>query len=111
MKNNLSAVLAKIGDDYKELIQEDSSYYVEVNIARKFAEMGFSEVEKDYTKVYAIVPLKHPMRGMKVRIDGRTFVNYAQLDSGIVVPHYVAEQVNLPYRPYIAPDSMIYSFA
>jgi hypothetical protein len=29
---------------------------------------------------------------MKVRIDGRTFVNYAQYDSGIVVPGYVAEK-------------------
>jgi len=48
---------------------------------------------------------------MKVRIDGRTFVNYAQFDSGIAVPHYVARQVDLPHRAYVAKDSMICNFA
>jgi len=48
---------------------------------------------------------------MKVRIDGRTFVNYAQFESGIVTPNYVAERVDLPYRAYNARDSMICNFA
>jgi hypothetical protein len=48
---------------------------------------------------------------MKVRIDGRTFVNYAQFESGIAVPNYVARQVDLPNRAYIAQDSMICNFA
>jgi hypothetical protein len=48
---------------------------------------------------------------MKVRIDGRTFINYAQFESGVVAPHYVASQVDLPHRAYIAKDSMICNFA
>ncbi len=111
MKNNLSAVLAKIGDDYKEHIQDDSRYYVEVSIARKAAELGLPEIEKGYRNVYAIVPLKAPVNGMKVRVDGRNFVNYAQFESGVVVPHYVARQVDLPYRKYAAKDSMVCNFA
>jgi hypothetical protein len=111
MKNYLSAVLAKIGDDYKEQIQDDSRYYVEVSIARKAGELGFSEVEAQYRDAYAIVPLKDPIEGMKVRIDGRTFINYAQFDSGIVVPHYVASQVDLPQNTYVAKDSMVCNFA
>ncbi|UCD78863.1 MAG: hypothetical protein JSW26_26245 [Desulfobacterales bacterium] len=111
MKHNLSTVLAKIGEEFKEVVQGDSRHYLEINIAQKAAELGFSEFKERFKNVYAIVPLKHPVRGMKVRIDGRTFVNYAQFDSGIVVPHYVAEQVNLPYRAYVAPDSMICNFA
>jgi hypothetical protein len=47
---------------------------------------------------------------MKVRIDDRTFVNYAQFESGIVVPNYVAGQVDLPHRAYIAKDSMLCNF-
>lgn len=77
----------KLGEDYKENIQDDSRYYLETSIAKKPAEMGFAEVGDRYRDVYAIVPLKHPVGGMKVRIDGRAFVNYAQFESGIVVPN------------------------
>jgi len=111
MANKLSEVLAKIGEYYKENIQDDSRYYLEISIARKAAELGFPESEKRYKDLYAFIPLKHPVRGMKVRVDGRTFVNYAQFESGIVVPHYVARRVDLPYRTYVAKDSMICNFA
>jgi hypothetical protein len=111
MTENLSEVLAKIGKDYQENIQEDSRYYLEINIAQKAAELGFTEFEKRYKNVYAIVPLKQPVNGMKVRVDGRTFVEYYQFESGIVVPNYVASQVDLPHRAYVAKDSMICNFA
>ena len=109
--NNLSEVLAKIGEQYQGNIQKDSRYYFEISIAQKAAELGFSEAKESYRNAYAIVPLKHPIGGMKVRIDGRTFVNYAQFESGIAVPNYVAGQVDLPHRAYIAKDSMICNFA
>ena len=48
---------------------------------------------------------------MKVRVDGRTFVNYAQFESGVVVPEYVAQKAGLPFQPYTANDSMILNFA
>ena len=110
MENNLSEVIDKIGDDFRENIRGDSRFYVEVSIARKAEELGFSDLKECYRDVYAIVPLKHPVDGMKVRIDGRTFVNYSQFDSGVVVPHYVASQVDLPKRAYVAQDSMICNF-
>jgi len=110
MTNDLSDVLAKIGEDYKENIRDDSRYYLEISLAQKAAELGFSEVKERYRNVYAIVPLKHPVSGMKVRIDGRTFVNYAQFESGIVTPYYVARQADLPHWAYIANDSMICNF-
>ena len=111
MTGNLSEVLAKIGDEYKENIYNDSRHYLEISIAKKAAELGFSEAKEEYKNVYAIVPLKRPVSGMKVRIDGRTFINYAQFESGIVVPDYVASQVDLPHRAYAAKDSMICNFA
>ena len=111
MTNNLSEVLVKIGEAYKENIQPDSRYYLEISIARKAAELGFPEVQERYRNVYAIIPLKRPVKGMKVRVDGRTFVKYHQFDSGIVVPNHVAEQADLPHRDYIAKDNMICNFA
>lgn len=111
MMNNLSEVLTKIGEDYKEKISNDSRHYIEISLAQKATELGFSEVKERFRDVYAIVPLKEPFSGMKVRIDGRTFINYAQFDSGVVAPRYVANQVDLPHRVYTAKDSMICNFS
>jgi hypothetical protein len=111
MKSSLREVIAKIGTDFREDVCHDSRHYLETSIAEKAAELGFSEVEERYKGIYAIVPLRQPVSGMKVRIDGRTFVNYAQLESGIVVPNYIAVQVDLPHRAYLAKDSMICNFA
>ena len=111
MTDRLSEVLTKIGEDYKDNISDNSRHYLEISIARTAAELGLTEVKERYSDDYAIVPLKHPVEGMKVRIDGRTFINYAQFNSGVVVPHHVAKQVNLSQRAYVAKDSMICNFA
>ena len=109
--NKLNEVLTRIGEDYRENIQDDSRNYLEISIAKKAEELGFAEVGDSFRDAYAIIPLKNPVSGMKVRIDGRTFVNYAQLKSGIVVPNYVASQADLPFKAYVAKDSMICNFA
>jgi Flp pilus assembly protein TadG len=72
--------------------------------------LGLSELKGQYRDVFAIVPLKQPAEGMKVRIDGRTFVNYAQFEFGVAVPGYVAEDTGLPYKPFVPNDSMILTF-
>ena len=111
MTDNLRGVLTKIGQEYKKNINKDARNYLEISIAKKAAEMGFSDAKEQFKDACAIVPLKRPVSGMKVRIDGRTFVNYAQFASGIVVPNYVAREVDLPHSAYIAKDSMICNFA
>ena len=111
MTDNLNEVIARIGEEYRDNISSDSRHYLEISIAKKAGELGLSEAEEQYKNVCAIVPLKCPVSGMKVRIDGRTFVNYAQFESGIAVPNYVARNVDLPHRAYIAKDSMICNFA
>ena len=111
MSNTLNAVLSKIGADYKENIRGDSRFYMEVNIGQKADELGLADVKERYRNVYAIVPLKHPVSGMKVRVDGRTFVNYAQFESGIVLPRHIARQSDLPHWDYVAQNSMICNFA
>ncbi len=111
MTDNLSEVLDKVSKEYRDNIDNNSRHYLEISLAKKASELGLSEAKEQYKNVCAIVPLKRPVSGMKVRIDGRTFVNYAQFESGIVVPNYVARNVDLPYRAYIANDSMICNFA
>jgi len=111
MTDNLSEVIARIGEEYRDNINSNSRHYLEISLAKKAGELGLPEAKEQYKNVCAIVPLKRPVSGMKVRIDGRTFVNYAQFESGIAVPNYVAIKVDLPYRAYIAKDSMICNFA
>ena len=111
MKNDLAKVIEKIGFDNRKNIRGDSRFYMEVSIGGKAEELGFDHLKECYKDAYAIVPLKHPVDGMKVRIDGRTFVNYAQFDTGVAVPQYVACQVDRPQKAYVAQDSMICNFA
>lgn len=111
MKNKLNAVINKIEEEYKGNIQADGRNYLEVNISHKGAELGFPEIEECYKDVFAIVPLQRPVDGMKVRIDGRTFVNYDQFDSGVAVPNYVSVHADLSHKPYAAQHSMICNFA
>jgi hypothetical protein len=48
---------------------------------------------------------------MKVLIDGRTFVRYAQFDSGIAIPEYIAKDSEMAYKPFVPKESMILNFA
>jgi hypothetical protein len=73
--------------------------------------LGFADVKEKFNHANAIVPLKNPVSGMKVLIDGRTFADYAQYDSGVAVPGYIARESGLPYRTYRPDESMILNFA
>lgn len=110
-ENELARVLKKIEEAHKENIEPNGRNYIEVDIAEVAGEMGYDDLALQYRKVCAIVPLKSPVPGMKVRIDGRTFIGYRQYDSGIAVPGYVARQTLTPSRGYTAQHSMICNFA
>ena len=111
MNDHLNTVLSSIGDEFKDAISISSRFYREVDIGKRAEKLGFGDVGSRYRGVYAIVPLRQPVSGMKVRIDGRTFVDYAQFDSGLVVAGYVAREAGLPYKTFVANDSMIRNFA
>lgn len=111
MKNHLSHILKKITADHAGNIDDASRHYLEVSIAEKAAQLGLTEARECYKNANAIVPLKSPVEGMKVRIDDRTFVDYVQFESGVAVPGYVAADSGLPHRTYEAWDSMILNFS
>lgn len=110
MNPELDEVITHISRFYGDAISEGARHYVEVDIGKEAKKLGYPNLGKKYLCVRAIVPLKEPAPGMKVRIDGRTFVNYAQFYSGVVVPEYVARETGLPYRAYRPNDSMILNF-
>lgn len=111
MRTDLGDVLNKIGETFKQEIANDSSIYLEIDIGKQAEKFGYSDMKEKYHDVSAVVPLKQALPGMKVMIDGRTFIHYAQFESGIAVPEYVAREAGLRYQTYHANDSMILNFA
>jgi hypothetical protein len=112
MNEKLSEVLKNISDEYRGKISTvpGTRNYLEVNIGERAEKLGFSDLKNRYQQVNAVVPLKEDGPGMRVRIDGRTFVNYALYDSGVAVPGYVAKEAGLPYKTYVPNDSMVLNF-
>lgn len=110
MNKDLNTVIQEIENEFRDLIQADGRNYIEVSIAGKAQQMGFADLGQCYRHAHAIVPIKKAVDGMKVRIDGRTFVNYNQFTSGVVVPHYVSRHTDFDHKPYVAQHSMICNF-
>jgi hypothetical protein len=111
MNTNLYKILECIADKYKSELSSDARNYIEVDIGKQAEAIGYPDLKEKYNHVNAVVPIKDPVKGMKVLIDGRTFLNYAQYDSGIAVPDYVAKDAGRPYKAFIPNDSMILNFA
>jgi len=110
MRNKLKEVLTKIGDKYREDILGNSGVFLEIDIGKEAEKLGYDDLAEKYRGVEAAVPLKDSVDGMKVMIDGRTFVNYGQLDSGVIIPGRIAKEAALPYKPYEAPVSIVRTF-
>ena len=110
MNRKLSKILDTIGESYQGKIQRGSRHYLEVSIAQHAESLGHIDLKEKYKNTYAIVPLKTPQKGMKVRIDGRTFVNYAEHESGIAVPGYLAREAGRSFKAFFPNDSMICNF-
>ena len=110
MDNHLGKLIEKIGERFGDRIAAESRLYIEVGLGREAQKHGFAELTDAYRSVFAVVPLKTPLPGMKVMIDGRTFVNYAQYASGVAVPGYVARSAGLPFKAYQPNESMILNF-
>ena len=109
-EKKLNDVLDKIGRDYRSLIQRGSRHYLEVSLAKHAEQLGYDDLKEKYKDAWVIIPLRSPQQGMKVRIDGRTFTNYAQHDSGMALPGYLARQTGRPYTTFVPEDSMICNF-
>ncbi|MBS3732918.1 MAG: hypothetical protein KGY42_08430 [Desulfobacterales bacterium] len=111
MNTYLDLVIESIGRAHHHNLAGQGRNYMEVSIGKTAEQLGYPELKEEFRDAYAIVPLKAPVPGMKVRIDGRTFINYAQFASGVAVPGYVAGKSGLANSPYVPHDSMVLNFA
>jgi hypothetical protein len=107
MDDRIKKILDHIGDIYKERIETESRHYIEVNLGDQARELGYIDLYEKLKDAHAVVPLEEPVPGMKVRIDGRTFVDYCLHPLGFAVPGYVMEDAGISCPKYTANDSMI----
>lgn len=107
MDGRLKKLLDHIGEIYKEKIDPTSRHYLELNLGQQARDMRFDDLSEELKDSYAVIPIKEPEPGMKVRIDGRTFVDYCLHPSGFAVPGYVVKAAGIPCPTYTANDSMI----
>ncbi|WP_372680534.1 hypothetical protein [Desulfosarcina sp.] len=110
MNRKLTGLLDRIGEVYQPMILKGSRHYLEVSVGRQAQLLGYADLEDRYKNTFVIVPLKSPQKGMKVRIDGRTFVNYAEHASGIAFPGHLAAEAGRSFAPFTPNDSMICNF-
>lgn len=110
MKQRLNKILDTINEEFGDVIQKGSRHYCEISIGNQAAKLGYDDLKEKFKHTYAVIPLRSPQRGMKVRIDGRTFVSYAEYESGIVVPGFLAKQADRPYVSFVPNHSMICNF-
>ena len=111
MDTQLTEILDGIEKEFKNNIQKGARHYLEINIGKRAGRLGYQDLKDRYRYTPVIVALKKPKQGMKVRIDGRTFVNYAEFASGIAVPVHLARKMGKNYAPFSPKDSMICNFA
>ncbi len=110
MNRQLTTVLEHIKNQYKENAMAGGRHYLNVDIGDMGRKLGFQNISDHYANREVVVSLKTPLPGMKVRIDGRTFVNYAEYAEGFSVPKNIAEKAGIPFKEFMAMDSMILNF-
>ena len=110
MDKRLDKILSGIIDDFRDELSDDSIYFVDVNIGQRAARMGYDDLGNQYKTTEAVLYVRNPKKGMKVMIDGRTFVNYACLGPGVAVPSHVAKQTAMKHKPFTAADSLVRIF-
>ena len=111
MDNKLNEVLDSIDREFGDLVRKGARHYVEVSVGKQAEKLGYHDLREKYKDTYAVVPLREPRNGMKVRIDGRTFVNYAEFESGIAVPGYLTREAQRSFTVFVPNDSMICNFS
>jgi hypothetical protein len=110
MSNELREVLTKIAEEYRQEIWFESGTFLELDIGKEAEKLSYSNIAEKYRGIAVAVPLKRTLKGMKVMMDGRTFVDYAQLETGVVIPGHIAKEASLPNKHYQAPESIVRLF-
>lgn len=114
MANEITDILNLIAADFEGNIQPDSNVYHLITMAKVAKLMDKSEyrekLREKYPRFRAIVPLRNVSGGIKAEFKGSELSDYVQLNSGILVPEYIAKEAELPSTPYKPKEKIIVKF-
>jgi len=98
--SDLSDVLTKIGEEFKEEINPKGSQYILLDLGDEFRAYKKSNSEK-YDRVNVVIPLKRaPETGLGFIVNGNELSDKKQLENGLVVPDWVATEAQLTAKDY-----------
>ena len=108
-RKRLVTVLSEIdGTFHNGTICAEGERYLFFDIANFSANLGFEDVAELCKGVKVAIPLTRPIVKMVgVEVDGRELSDHCQLDSGIIVPKFIAEKSGLPHTKYQPKNTMI----
>ena len=107
----LTDILEEVADQFKDRIWAKSSSYCLVDLGEIYKQKGIMDDYESFRDVKAVVPIKGSLDGLNFQVDGSVFADYSQLESGLAVPEWVAEQSGLTHKPYEPKKLMILCFA
>lgn len=110
MNKSLTKVLEHIRDSYRNKACKGARHYTNIRIGTIAEKLNLKNIDPDIADREVIISLKDPQPGMKVRIDGRTFIRYAEYADGFAVPEAVAMKAGIKYQPYTPQNSMILNY-
>jgi len=106
MEKELAKILEKIGNGFKKEILPESKIYCIIDIGQAAENFGKPELKEEYKDINAVIPLKKAKGDWGFEVDGTGLSDYAQLESGIAVPKYIAEKSGLPNKKYQPKEKM-----
>ncbi|MDO8556512.1 MAG: hypothetical protein Q7R96_05070 [Nanoarchaeota archaeon] len=105
--SSLVDALTAIENEFRDEILPTGVAYCLIDLGKVLQQLGAHDDVASFTGINAIVPLKRVKGGMNFEVNGKELSDYAQLQSGIVVPTWVAQQTELPHKTYQPKDRMV----
>jgi hypothetical protein len=109
MNKELTDILTQVNDFFQDKIDPKSNSYSLVHLGSAAKACGYDALDKKYLDEKIIIPLKDP-KGINFFFSGaefqKTFKDYVQLSSGIVLAPYIAKEADMSGTTYVPHKQM-----
>lgn len=100
----LADTLERLANDFRKgcAICPRGTDAFQIDLGQSYKDYGLIDDYANFVGVVVVAPVESlPNVGLTAFVDAeRMFKNYEQLDSGLAVPKWVAEESGLAHRPY-----------
>jgi hypothetical protein len=100
-QTDLEFVLNSLNADWKDEIKKDATMYILADIGKASIYYGKPKLNDRYEGVNAVIPLRRNITdSIAFGVNGLEFSSWVQLDSGLIVEQYVAQEANMTHNAY-----------